>query len=147
VKAFFDTSVLIATFYAHHLHHQPSIDLLLRFKKDEACCGAHSLAEVYGSLTGRSGRDRMNAAQAMLFLRDIRQRLTIVTLSAHEYFSVVEASAAQGIAGGAIYDAVLGHCALKSNAQTIYTWNTKDFLRLGDAIARRVKTPSIQNGS
>lgn len=89
----------------------------------------------------------MNAAQAMLFLRDIRQRLTIVTLSAHEYFSVVEASAAQGIAGGAIYDAVLGHCALKSNAQTIYTWNTKDFLRLGDAIARRVKTPSIQNGS
>lgn len=83
----------------------------------------------------------------MLFLRDTRERLTIVTLGAHEYFTVVEESAALGIAGGAIYDAVLGHCALKSKAETIYTWNAKDFVRLGDAIARRVKTPSIENGS
>jgi predicted nucleic acid-binding protein len=147
VKAFFDTSVLIATFYANHQYHQPSIDLVSRFKKDDASCGAHSLAEVYASLTGRTGRDRMTGEQAMLFLRDIRDRLTIVSLSAHEYFGVVETSAAEGIAGGAVYDALLGHCALKSKAQTIYTWNTKDFVRLGDEIARRVKTPSIENGS
>ena len=51
-------------------------------------------------------------------------------------------SAGLGIAGGAIYDAILGHCALKAKAQTLYTWNVKDFLRLGTAIADRTKTPS-----
>jgi hypothetical protein len=44
--------------------------------------------------------------------------------------------------GGAIDDAILGHCALKAKAQTLYTWNVKDFLRLGAAIADRTKTPS-----
>jgi predicted nucleic acid-binding protein len=141
VKAFLDTSVLIATFYAHHQFHQPSIDLFLRFKKSEACCGAHSLAEIYSSLTGRTGRERVSADEAMLFLGNVRERLTIVGLDDQEYFKALEASAALGIAGGAIYDALLAHCALKAQAQTIYTWNAKDFTRLGPEIGGRVKTP------
>ena len=77
MKAFLDTSVLIATFYAHHQFHQPSIDLFLRFKKNEECCGAHSLAEIYCSLTGRTGRERVSGDEAMLFLGDVREQLTI----------------------------------------------------------------------
>jgi predicted nucleic acid-binding protein len=141
VKAFLDTSVLIATFYVRHQFHQPSIDLFLRFKKNDACCGAHSLAEIYASLTGRTGGHRISGDQAMLFLGDVRERLTLVSLSDQEYFKAVAASSTLGIAGGAIYDALLGHCALKSKAQTIYTWNMKDFLRLGEAVADRVKAP------
>lgn len=142
MKAFLDTSVLIATFYAQHQFHQPSIDLFLRFKKNDACCGAHSLAEIYSSLTGRTGKDRVAAHEAMLFLGDVRDRLTIVSLDDQEYFNAVEASSALGIAGGAIYDALLAHCALKAKAQSIYTWNTKDFTRLGPEISGRVKTPA-----
>jgi len=141
VKAFLDTSVLIATFYAHHQFHQPSIDPFLRFK-NEACCGAHSLAEIFSTLTGRTGRERVSGDEAMLFLGDVRERLTIVSLDDQEYFKALEASSALGIAGGAIYDALLAHCALKAKAQAIYTWNTKDFMRLGSTIARCVKTPS-----
>jgi len=141
MNAFFDTSVLIATFYAHHEFHGPSIEVFLRFKKNEACCGAHSLAEIYASLTGWTGRDRVGGDQAMLFLGNVRERLTIVSLSDREYFTVLEQSAALGIADGAIYDALLGHCALKAKAQTIYTWNVKDFMRLGASIADRTKTP------
>jgi predicted nucleic acid-binding protein len=62
VKAFLDTSVLVATFYADHEHHPPSIDLFLRFVKKDACCGAHSLAEVYATLTGMPGKRRRSAA-------------------------------------------------------------------------------------
>jgi predicted nucleic acid-binding protein len=142
VKAFFDTSVLIATFYAHHQFHRPSIEIFLRFSKNEACCGAHSLAEIYASLTGRTGRDRVGGDEAMLFIGNVHERLTIVSLNDQEYFRALEMSAALGIAGGAIYDAVLGHCALKAKAQTLYTWNVKDFVRLGAAIADRTKTPS-----
>jgi len=142
VKAFLDTSVLVATFYAHHEFHRPSIDLFLRFKKNQTCCGAHSLAEVYSSLTGRTGRDRVSGDEAMLFLGDIRERLTIVSLDVQEYFKAIEASSALGIAGGAIYDALLAHCAIKAKAEVIYTWNAKDFTRLGREIAARVKAPA-----
>jgi predicted nucleic acid-binding protein len=141
VKAFLDSSVLVATFYAHHEFHAPSIDLFLRFRKHEACCGAHSLAEVYSSLTGRSGRDRVTGDEAMLFLGNIRERLTIVSLVDQDYFKVLEESSELAITGGAVYDALLAHCAVKAKAQTIYTWNAKDFTRFGPAISRRVKRP------
>ena len=141
MKAFLDSSVLIATFYAQHEHHAASIDLFLRFGKSESGCGAHSLAEVYSVLTGRSGKERVSGDEALLFLGDIRERLTIVALNGDEYVKAIRESAALGIAGGGIYDALLGYCALKAKAERIYSWNVKHFERLGPAIANRVKTP------
>lgn len=141
MKAFLDTSVLLATFYAQHEHHTQSIDLFLRFDKDHACCAAHSLAEVYSVLTGRTGRHRVGGDEALLFLGNVRERLTTISLDREEYFAAIEASAPLGIVGGAIYDALLAHCALIAEAESIYTWNLKDFQRLGPAIAARVKTP------
>ena len=58
MKAFLDTSVLVATFYGDHEHHELSIKLFLRYEKSAVCCGAHSLAEVYASLTGMPGKER-----------------------------------------------------------------------------------------
>jgi predicted nucleic acid-binding protein len=141
VKAFLDTSVLVATFYADHEHHQRNIDVFLRFGKSDACCGAHSLAEVYATLTGMPPPRRVSGEQALLFLGNIRHELMLVALNEQEYFQVTEAAAAAGLAGGAIYDAIVGHCALKVDAEEIYTWNTSDFLRLSPRIAARVKTP------
>ena len=142
MKSFLDTSVLVAAFHVEHPHHQPSFDLFVRCKKDDACCGLHSLAEVYGTLTGmRVASRRASGDQALLFIGNIRERFTLVGLEEQEYFQTLQESAAAGIAGGAIYDSILGHCALKVGAEAIYTWNTKDFLRLPAAIAGRVKTP------
>jgi predicted nucleic acid-binding protein len=142
VKFFLDTSVLVAVFHVDHPHHQPSFDLFVRCKKDEACCGLHSLAEVYGVLTGmRLAARRASGDQALLFIGNVRERFTLVGLNEREYFHMLEDSAAAGIYGGAIHDALLGHCALKADAETIYTWNAKDFLRLPPAIVGRVKTP------
>lgn len=142
MKAFLDTSVLVATFYADHEHHPASIDLLLRYGKKDSCCGAHSLAEVYATLTGMPGKRRVSGDEALLFLGDIRERLTVVALDEQEYFQMAEASATANLSGGAIYDAILGHCALKAKAEVIYTWNAKDFLRLPPLIAARVKNPA-----
>jgi predicted nucleic acid-binding protein len=141
VKAFLDSSVLVATFYGDHEHHDPSIELFLRHEKHDVCCGAHSLAEVYSTLTGMPGKDRASADEAMLFLGNIRERLTVLALNDREYWKAMEASAAEGVTGGAIYDALLGYCALKAGAETIYSWNVKHFKRLGPDIARRVSTP------
>lgn len=141
MKAFLDTSVLIATFYGDHEHHDPSLDVFLRFSKKEACCGAHSLAEVYATLTGMPGKQRVGGDAAILFLRDIRENLTVVSLNDREYLQMIEEAATAKLAGGAIYDALLGHCALKAKVETLYTWNTKDFLRLPPDIASRVRRP------
>jgi predicted nucleic acid-binding protein len=142
MKACLDTSVLVATFYGDHEHHAPSLDLFLRFGKSQACCGIHSLAEVFATLTGMPGKWCVGADAALLFLGDIRERLTIVSLNEREYFEVLEEAAGQNLAGGAIYDALLGRCAIKAGADILYTWNAKDFLRLPVAIAARVKQPS-----
>jgi predicted nucleic acid-binding protein len=142
VKSLVDTSVLVSAFHVEHPQHQPSFELLIRCEKNDACCGLHTLAEVYAILTGmRVPARRASGDQALLFIGNIRERFTIVGLDEQEYLQMLEASAAAGLAGGAIYDAILGHCALKAGAETIYTWNTKDFLRLPAAIAGRVKTP------
>jgi predicted nucleic acid-binding protein len=141
MKAFLDTSVLIAAFITSHRHHQPSFDLLRRCEKTDACCGAHSLAEVYATLTGMPAQHRANPDHVMLFIKDLRDRLSFVALDEQEYFQTLEASAAAGLGSGAVYDAILGHCALKADAETIYTWNTKDSLRLPQPIRARVKRP------
>jgi predicted nucleic acid-binding protein len=141
MRAFLDTSVLVAAFHGDHEHHKQSLDLLVRFSQREAATSAHSLAEVYATLTALPGKHRVAPDQAMLFLETMRKRLTLVPLSEDDYYRVAEAASAQGIAGGAIYDALLGRCALKVKAETIYTWNVRDFERLGPEIAARLRTP------
>jgi hypothetical protein len=53
VKAFLDTSVLVATFYAGREHHEPSIDLLSRQNRPTACTAALSRGGLFlGSRDG-----------------------------------------------------------------------------------------------
>jgi predicted nucleic acid-binding protein len=141
VKAFLDTSVLVAVFYAAHEHHSPSFELFVSQDRKSACTAAHCLAEVYSTLTGMPGRDRAGGDEALLFLGDVRERLTIVALDPEEYLKALESATAAGVMGGGVYDAILGYCALKAKAQSIYTWNLKHFKRLGPDVSSRVKTP------
>jgi predicted nucleic acid-binding protein len=141
LKAFFDTSVLVPTFYGDHQHHDASADVFLKFDKKQACCGVHSLAEVYSTLTRMPGKHRISGEQAMLFLSTMRERLTIVTLDDDEYFMAIETAAAADVVGGTIYDAILARCAIKARAEAIYTWNVKHYRMFGTEVARRVRTP------
>jgi predicted nucleic acid-binding protein len=141
MKGFFDTSVLVPLFYRDHVHHGPSQELFIQFDQSTGCCGAHSLAEVYATLTRMPGKRRISGQQAMLFIGNIRERLSIVALNSEGYADVLQASAARGIIGGAIYDAMLAHCALKAKAEAIYTWNTRHYALCGPEIAGRLRTP------
>lgn len=140
---FFDTSVLIPAFFEDHEHHEASLQAFLKADKKQACCGAHSLAEFYATTTRLPGRHRLSGEQVLLFLENIQERLTIVTLDAHEYDTVLKQAAEAGIVGGAIYDALLVSCALKARAETIYTWNLRDFQRFGPEAAKRTRTPVL----
>jgi predicted nucleic acid-binding protein len=141
VKAFLDTSVLVATFYSDHVNHRASLDLFLRFGKKGACCGAHSLAEVYAALTGMPHPRRVGGAEALLFLSDVRANLSIISLTDQDYLEAVSAATSSLIFGGGIYDALLAHCAVKAKAEVLYTLNEKHFVRLSPEIASIVRAP------
>ena len=139
MKAFLDTSVLVATFLGDHEHHVPSLNLFVRHGKQNTCCGAHSLAEVYSTLTrmpGAVGRDA-----ALLFLQDVARHVTVVSLNGAEYLDAIEQCAQAQLSGGTVYDALFGYCALKAKADHLYTWNAKHFPRLPMQVSRRVKRP------
>lgn len=141
MKGFLDTSVLVPVFYGDHVHHRASLELFIHFGKSTGCCGAHSLAEVYATLTRMPGKQRISGEQALLFIDSIRERLSIIALSGDEYADALQASAALGIVGGGIYDAMLAHCALKAKVQAIYTWNTRHYTLCGREIVGRLRTP------
>ena len=79
--------------------------------------------------------------QAMLFTGSIRERLTIIALDGDEYADALQASSSLGIVGGGIYDAMLAHCALKANAEAIYSWNRRHYKSYGAEVTRRLLTP------
>jgi predicted nucleic acid-binding protein len=133
MKGFFDTSVLVPVFYGDHVHHKASLELFV--------CGAHSLVEAFSTLTRMPGKHRISGEQAMLFIGSVQERLSIIALDGNEYIGGLERSASQGIAGGAIYDALLAHCAMKAKAEAIYTWNARHYGQCGPMVTERLRTP------
>ena len=115
--------------------------MFLRFGKAEACYRADCLTEIYGTLTGMPPPRRVGGAEALLFLDDVQSNLSVITLTDADYVEAIRSAASQSVYGGGIYDALLAQCALKANAEAIYTLNAKHFLRLSPRIASLVKAP------
>lgn len=141
MRLFFDTSVLVPVFLPGHEHHERSLAAFSAADHKAAYCAAHSLAEVYASLTRLPGKYRAAPEQALMCLDVIGERLNVIALEVAEYVSAIREAAAMGIEGGTVYDALLGACAAKSRADVLYTWNLRDFQRLGTNIRGKVRTP------
>jgi predicted nucleic acid-binding protein len=77
----------------------------------------------------------------MLFVADIRARLTPIALTSDEYFDAVSEFSAMGVVGGAIYDAIIARCALKARAEKIYSWNVRHFRQFGPEVEKKLRTP------
>ena len=140
MKRFFDSSVLVAVFYADHPQHASSAKLFLEAGKDDFCA-LRTLGEVYATLSGLPLRPRITGPEGMSIVKQIQERLTLVTLSEQEYVSALELASSGSVVGAATYDALIARCALKAEADILLTWNVRDFARLGPSIARLIKTP------
>ena len=141
MKSFFDTSVLVPVFVPGHQHHERSLSVFSGADRNSAYCGTHSLAEVYASLTRLPGKYRAAPEQALMCLDTIGERLNLIALEVAEHISAIREAAGLGIEGGALYGALLAACATKAQADILYTWNTRDFQRLGPNITGRLRTP------
>jgi len=141
MKEFFDTSVLVAAFWRGHPNHEASLKLVSAADKQSSFCAAHTLAEVYATMTALPIKYAIPPEQALLFVQEARDRFTIVTLTAHEYFRTIEQTAGRGFTSGRVYDALLLRCAAKVKAEVVYTWNLKHFRAIDPDLADRVTTP------
>jgi predicted nucleic acid-binding protein len=138
MKEFFDTSVLVAAFWGGHPDHAASIKLLAAAGKKQSACSMHTLAEVYATMTALPVRPTLPPEQVMLFVQELRDRLTIVSLDEREFRD----------------DPVVRHelhqrscrrlnsgCAAKVKGQSIYTWNLKHFQTIAPERAGQMRTP------
>lgn len=141
MKSFLDTSVLVAVFHEGHVHHQTSFRLFTELEKASGGCAAHSLAEFYAVATGLPGRLRVRPEHALLFIDSVLERLSIISLDPREYVAALTTFSRMGVTGGTMYDALIASCALKAEAETLYTWNARHWQQLGPAISGRVRTP------
>jgi predicted nucleic acid-binding protein len=141
VRWFFDSSVLVPALLSDHVHHARSFAAFAAASRKNAGCAAHSLAEVYSTLTRYPGKQRLSAESVALLVQEIEHRLTLVWLDGDEYVAAIDRIAGMGIVGGAVYDALIAACAGKAKAEVVYTWNTTHFMLLGDEVARKVSTP------
>jgi predicted nucleic acid-binding protein len=78
LKSFFDTSVLVASFLDGHEHYERSFAVLARADRKNACCAAHSLAELYSTLTRLPGKLGLTVEQALASLDSVAERLEYI---------------------------------------------------------------------
>lgn len=141
MKAFIDSSVLVAAFSTAHPFYEDSIKLLTTRKSQELYASTHSLAEVYASITRLPLTPRPLPEHAMRFIRSIAEKITWVTLTRAEYMEMLDICVARQLRGGKIYDALLLQAALKISVATLYTWNSRDFEPLAAGTDIIIRTP------
>ncbi len=141
MTVFFDTSVLVAAFETSHPHHHESLQRFAAGSPGNSICALHTLAELYSSLTALPLQPRISPYEALVFMQEVRDRLTLVALNSDEYFTVIQDVAERGLTSGKVYDALLLACAAKSGAQVIYTWNLKHFRAIAPHLAERIQNP------
>jgi predicted nucleic acid-binding protein len=141
VSIFLDTSVLVAAVRTADERFTASNRLIKTCTPEKAACAAHTLAEVYATLTGMRPPNRFRPDQAMLLLDGFRAKLNCVVLTADEVQEAARRVSRLGLAGGVIYDALLLACARKVDAERIYTWNERHFKLVAPDLAGRIVEP------
>ena len=91
MKLFFDSSVPVPVFYADHPHHESSARVFLNAGKEDFCA-LRTLGEVHATLTGLPVRPRITGPEGIAIVKQIRDRVTLVSLSEPEYVSTLEAA-------------------------------------------------------
>ena len=144
MKAFFDTSVLVAAFVPAHPRHGRAFDRVRRALSGEyrLLTSAHTIAEVYSVLTTLPLSPRITpAAAARIIGENLEGRAEMQALAVADYRDVVRHLGEAGLAGGVVYDALACRAAVKAGAEVIFTYNPKDFRRVWPDSGVRIEEP------
>jgi toxin FitB len=145
VKIFLDTNVLVAACLREHPHHESAQPVMesVHLGNEDGFTSAHAVLEVYSTLTRLPGPLRIVAAQAMAMVQEnILKSFKTVALTGREYAELIGQLGVEGIAGGQAYDVLHLHCAMKCEADRIYTFHTRHFQNLAPSTLKaRIVAP------
>jgi predicted nucleic acid-binding protein len=145
MKAFFDTSVLLAALVRVHPSHAPSQRWLQQVAQGEVqgYISSHGIAEVYAKLTSVPFQPRIKRQEAhdLLNVR-IRNLLEPIALTGTECWQVVDHMVAQGFIGGIVYDALLVYASIRANVDVVLTLNARHFRQIYPEMATRIIDPA-----
>ena len=136
MEIFFDTTVLVAASERSHPHYAQAWPALQRVAagKDNGFIGAHSIAEVYASLTRLPVQPRIHPVEASRIITDnILPHFEVIPIVKSDYLAALKTMRSGGWSGAKIYDALLLCCAAKCKPDRIYTFNLGDFRLLAPA--------------
>ena len=98
---------------------------------DAAGVAGHALAELYAVLTTLPVSPRITPEQAQKLVRTtVTSRMEVVVLDADDYEAVIARLTELGFTGGVVYHALHLRAAEKSGAESLVTFNRRDFDRL-----------------
>ncbi len=147
MKVLLDTSVLVAAMVEAHPMHREALPWLQRVKAgvNAGVVTAHVLAELYAVLTTLPVQPPISSIVAYyLISHNIVDSCEVVSLTAQDYMDILSHLSKRGIVGGATYDALIMHAALKTNVDHIVTFNERDFRRIYPELADKVISPSSE---
>jgi predicted nucleic acid-binding protein len=131
VRLYFDTSIFVAAFIQTHTENTRALNLLRAASPHDVFISAHGLAEIYSTLTRYPVKPKMPPDKAFqIIIENILSSMTVVTVSAEDYQSILETCVRKKQVGGKIFDAIHLAAALKMECDKLYTFNAKDFLAL-----------------
>lgn len=137
-----DTTVLFAASDAAHQHHQRSLAVVATATPSGAFVAAHSLAELYATLTATPAPRMRRVDQVLQAVEQAARAFTPVNLTLDDYLWVVRHAAAVGARSGQVYDGLVLKCAERAQAELVYTWNTAHFQRVAWPEMRgRIRSP------
>jgi len=143
VTYLFDSSLVVPALVLEHPEHQRALPWIDRVSQNEieGALAAHTLAEVYATLTVLPGIPRISPKMASDMMRQSLASVQIVPLTAADYRRTVERMGNMGLPGGLIFDALIACAAEKINAHRLVTFNVKHFSRVWPEGQDRIISP------
>lgn len=136
MKLCFETSVLVAALVQAHPHHGLAFPRLRSVHAGEVA-GAittHALAELFATLTALPLKPKIPPGEVRRLLnRDIDAHFEVIPLTADSYAEALDLTVRQGLASGAIYDALHLTGARSAGCDHLLTLNLKHFQALAPA--------------
>ncbi len=144
MRVFFDTSPLVAALIESHESHESAFPWLDRALAGEieGFVAAHSLAELFATLTRIPTRPRISPDLAARLLREnVLSSFTPIALTVDDFKFTIQRLADLGCAGGVVYDGLIARAAEVAEVEVFLTLNVGHFHQVWPEGRSRVRRP------
>lgn len=144
MKAYFDTTVLVAASVVGHPHHPQAVAAVRAVvnRKVSGYVSGHGLCELYAVLTRTPFNPPVHPTEAWKIISEnVLAHFQVLTLTAGMYRAILQECTENGWIGGRIYDALHLRCAKKAACERIYTLDLRHFCQLAPDLGNRICAP------